>query len=53
MNEIIFSCNNQRCHAKIVTGLNGNERFIGKIDGYEIYRLPGIFFNQFGFVAVK
>ena len=53
MNEIIFSCNNQRCHAKTVTELSGKERFIGKLDGYEIYRLPGVFFDQFGFVAVK
>ena len=53
MNEIIFSYNNTRCHAAKVESLIGGERFIGKMDGFEIYRLPGILFDQFGFVAVK
>ena len=52
--EIIFSYLNTRCHALAVENLIGNESYIGKIDGYEIYEIDkhGLF-NQFGFVAVK
>lgn len=53
MLELIFSYNNARCHATIVESLVGNERFIGRMNGYEVYRLPGIMFDQFGFVAIK
>lgn len=53
MNEIIFSYNNTRCHAAKVEALKGDERFIGRMDGYEIYQLRGIWFDQFGFVAIK
>jgi hypothetical protein len=53
-NEIIFSYNNTRCHAAIIESLEGDERYIGKVDGYSIYQIPNNgFFDQFGFVAVK
>ena len=53
-NEIIFSYNNQRCHATITTALKGNERYIGKMEGYEVYQVVNNgLFDQFGFVAVK
>ena len=54
MKEIIFSYNNERCHAKIVKQLLGGERHIGSMNGYEIYQIDtnGLF-NLFGFVAVK
>ena len=52
--EIIFSYNNTRCHAKIVEQLLGGERYIGKMDGYEIYQIDTHgFFDHFGFVAIK
>ncbi len=54
MNEIIFSYNNQRCHALKVESLLGTETYIGKMDDYEIYQIdPHALFDQFGFVAVK
>ena len=56
MKEIIFLYNNTRCHALIVDKLtveaNANT-YVGEIDGYEIYRTCGVFFNQFGFEAIK
>lgn len=51
--EIIFSYNNVRCHAAVIRKLDGSERFIGRMDGYEIYQIKSIFFDQFGFVAIK
>lgn len=51
--EVLFSYCNERCHAKIVDKLQGNERFIGNINGYEIYSIYEKFFNQLGFVAIK
>ena len=52
--EIIFSYNHERCHALKVEGLLGGERYIGKMDGFEIYQIPNHgFFDQFGFVAVE
>ena len=52
--EIIFLYNNTRCHALKVAGLLGGERYIGKMDGFEIYQIPSNgFFDQFGFVAVQ
>ena len=52
--EIIFFYNNQRCHALIVQGLLGGEKYIGKMDGFEIYQIPyNGWFDQFGFVAIK
>lgn len=52
--ELIFSYNNTRCHAQIVEELEGGERYIGKLDGYELYQIPsnGIFHYD-GFVAIK
>lgn len=62
--EILFSYNNTRCHAKIVSldeiaknddlknAYNNTNRFIGKINDYSVYAL-NILFNQFGFFAVK
>lgn len=51
--ELIFSYNNTRCHALIVKELLEDERYIGEMDGFEIWQVRGIFFDQFGFVAVK
>lgn len=52
--EIIFFYNNTRCHAKIVKQLLDGERYIGEMDGYEIYQIDtNGFFDQFGFVAIK
>ncbi len=52
--EIIFSYNNTRCHAEITEELKGDERYIGKMDGYSIYQIPNNgLFDQFGFVAIK
>ncbi len=52
--EIIFSYNNTRCHAEIIEKLSGGEKYIGSLDGYEIYRkADSILFDQFGFVAIK
>lgn len=56
MKEIIFSYENERCHAKIVKEISVEKNwktYIGKIDNYEIYRTCGVFFNQFGFEAIK
>lgn len=57
MKEILFSYNNKRCHAAIVEGMTpdaliGDERYIGKMDGYEIYQMPSVWFDQFGFIAI-
>ena len=52
--EIIFSYNNTRCHALKVKNLLGGERYIGEMDGFEIWQIPNIgWFDQFGFVAVR
>lgn len=52
--EILFFYYNTRCHAMKVAGLIGGERYIGKMDGYEIWQIENSgFFDQFGFVAVK
>ncbi len=53
MDEVIFSHNETRCHAKIVCEISGDEKLIGELNGYYIYQLPGIVFDQFGFLAVK
>ena len=54
MNEIIFSYNNTRCHALKVEGLLGGEKYIGTMNGFEIYQIDGhSLFDQFGFVAIK
>lgn len=53
MNEIIFSYNSMRCHAAKVEKLLGGERYIGELDGFEIYQIPSPLFDQFGFVAIK
>lgn len=57
MKEIIFLYNDKRCHAKIVNKLAGNEKYICKMEvgknTYEIYQLPLLLFDQFGFVAIK
>ena len=51
--EIIFSYNNTRCHAMIVKELLGDERYIGEMDGFEIWQIKGGLFDQFGFVAIE
>lgn len=52
--EIIFSYNNTRCHALKVEELIGGERYIGEIDGWEIWQIENHgWFDQFGFVAVR
>jgi hypothetical protein len=51
--EIIFSYNNTRCHAMIVKELFGDERYIGEMDGFEIWQIKGGLFDQFGFVAIE
>lgn len=51
--EIIFSYNNTRCHAMIVEKLLGDERYIGEMDGFEIWQIKGGLFDQFGFVAIE
>lgn len=51
--EIIFTHNETRCHAMIVKELHGDERFIGEIDGYEVWQIKTTLFDQFGFVAIK
>ena len=61
MKEIIFlydlSYNrHERCHAKIVETLSVEKNwktYVGKIDGYEIYKTYESLFNQFGFEAIK
>lgn len=53
MNEIIFSYGYQRCHARIVDKLQGCETYIGTMEGYDIYKINGVFFNQFAYVAIK
>lgn len=51
---MINTYNKTRCHALKVAGLLGGERYIGKMDGFEIYQIPNNgFFDQFGFVAVE
>ena len=37
----------------IVKELHGDERFIGEIDGYEVWQIKTTLFDQFGFVAIK
>jgi hypothetical protein len=52
--EIIFTYNDTRCHAKKVEVLLGDERYIGEMDGYEIWQINNHgLFDQFGFVAVR
>lgn len=54
--EIIFLYNNHRCHAEVVEKLSVEKTwktFVGRVDGYEIYRTCGVHFNQFGFEAIK
>ena len=52
--EIIFSYNSTRCHALKVEKLLGGEKYIGEMDGFEIWQIPNNgWFDQFGFVAVK
>lgn len=53
--EIIFSYNGSRCHAIIKNRLPENLDFetIGSINGYTVYKLKTIIFNQFDFVAIK
>ena len=54
--EIIFSYNNERCHATVVDQISvemDDRHFIGRLDGYEIYKTYGLYFNQFGFEAIK
>ena len=54
MNEIIFSYNKTRCHALKVKSLLGGEKYIGEMDGFEIYQIdPHALFDQFGVVAVE
>ena len=50
--EVIFSYNNTRCHAKVVDNLLGGEKYIGSMDGFDVYQIDSIFFDQFGFVAI-
>ena len=38
-NEIIFSYNDTRCHALKVESLLGDERYIGEMDGFEIWQI--------------
>ena len=55
MKEILFLYHNHRCHARIVEERPEeatDKRYIGNIDGYNIYSL-GILFDQFGFIAIK
>ena len=53
-NEIIFLYNKHRCHATKVESLLGGEKYIGEVDGWEIYQIANhILFDQFGFVAIK
>lgn len=64
MNEILFSYNNTRCHATKVTkelvesnadmsnAIKNPNRYIGELNGYDIYSFT-VLFNQFGFFAVK
>jgi len=64
MSEILFSHNNTRCHATIITeeliksnafvteAINTPERYVGSLNGYSIYSLSNIF-DQFGFVAIE
>ena len=52
--EIIFFYNNTRCHALKVQALIGGERYIGELDGWEIWQIENHgWFDQFGFVAVE
>ena len=54
MNDIIFSYNQTRCHARKVDRLPEGMRYIGELDGNEIYQIPnGGWFDQFGFVAIR
>ena len=51
---IISSFNSTRCHALIVKVLIGGERYIGKFDGFEIWKIENHdWLNRFGFVVVK
>jgi hypothetical protein len=53
-NEIIFSYNNTRCHALKVAKLLGGEKYIGEMNGWEIYQIAShALFDQFGFVAIE
>lgn len=52
--EIIFTYNDTRCHARKVEALLGDERYIGEMDGFEIWQIKNHgLFDQFGFVAVR
>jgi hypothetical protein len=55
MDEIIFSYMHQRCHALKVKELPEKSRYIGELDGYEIYEvdIENPIFEQFAFIAVK
>ncbi len=53
MKELIFSYNHERCHAVIVESLPDNTRYIGEMDGYEIYQIKTVWFDQFGFMAIR
>ena len=51
--EVIFFYNHTRCHAKVVDELSENVRRLGRMDGYELYQIDSLFFDQFGFAVVK
>ena len=55
--SITFYHCKKRCHAMIVKQLIGKEKYIGHLDGYNIYEMDeetkGILFDQWGFVAIK
>lgn len=60
LKEVLFIYFNQRCHAKIVDKLSvepTSRNFIGRYQigksVYSVYNTHGIWFNQFGFEAVK
>lgn len=36
-----------------VESLPDNTRYIGEMDGYEIYQVKTVWFNLFGFVAIR
>lgn len=54
MEEIIFSYNNTRCHARIVEDGAKDGWYVGMVDGYQIYDISdnGIFDPE-AFVATK
>ena len=53
MEEIVFTYNDERCHAEIVESLPENCRLIGELNGYLLYQKKSTYFDQFGFVAVR